>query len=138
MKNKIQNFMQGRYGVDKLGQHMMFLSLGLMLLGLVPGMFWTQWIAFAMFIWIYFRLFSKKFSKRYEENRKYTNFIWGIEKFFKRRIRKIKNFFTKLFEKRKYKHVNCTACHQTMRVPKGKGNLTLTCPKCKNKQNFTS
>ena len=36
-------------------------------------------------------------------------------------------------ELRAYKHVRCTSCKQKMRVPRGKGKLRVTCPKCRTK-----
>lgn len=31
-----------------------------------------------------------------------------------------------------YKVINCPSCKSRMRVPKGKGKLKITCPKCSN------
>ena len=30
-----------------------------------------------------------------------------------------------------YKVLNCPKCNSRLRIPKGKGNLKITCPKCK-------
>lgn len=32
-----------------------------------------------------------------------------------------------------YKIINCIKCTTRLRIPKGKGNIVITCPKCKTK-----
>ena len=34
---------------------------------------------------------------------------------------------------RKHRYFTCPRCHQTVRVPRGKGKIAITCPKCKEK-----
>ncbi|MBO5073579.1 MAG: hypothetical protein J6C32_11505 [Eubacterium sp.] len=44
-------------------------------------------------------------------------------KYWKRKIQE-RNSTKKLFR--------CPKCHQTIRVPRGKGKIAITCPKCRN------
>ena len=79
----------------------------------------------------YYRMFSKNFSKRYNENRIYTNLMSPVYDL----LDKIKGFFNrkiKRFKTRKeYKYFKCPNCKQELRVPRGRGEITVTCPKCK-------
>ena len=34
---------------------------------------------------------------------------------------------------RDHRYFECPRCHQTVRVPKGKGKISISCPKCKEK-----
>ena len=116
----MRRFMTGRYGTDKL--NMMLLSVGL-ILSLV-SMFirrFAPWIGFGMttlsyiiMIWCIFRCFSRNTYKRYQENRKYL-----------RLLERIKD--------REHRYYNCPRCRQPVRVPKGKGKIAITCPRCKEK-----
>ena len=44
-------------------------------------------------------------------------------------------FFSKHYDRRRgsYRYYDCPGCHQRLRVPKGKGQITVTCPKCHTK-----
>jgi transcription elongation factor Elf1 len=69
-------------------------------------------------------MFSRNIPKRYAEDQKFLSVTGGVRKFF--RIRK------KRFEDRgEYRHFTCPKCGQDVRVPKGKGHVRITCPKCR-------
>lgn len=119
MKDKLLKFLEGRYGVDILGRDLLILSIVIMvinifvksqLLGLVPSL-----ISF----YVIFRTLSKNFPKRYNENRVYA--------LFKQRIK------TNTLDRKKFKYFTCKNCKQKIRVPKGRGKITITCPRCNNK-----
>ena len=74
----------------------------------------------------YFRIFSKNISKRYAENQKY----FRIRENIKRRWRREK---TKIAQKKVYHIYRCPGCGQKIRIPKGKGKIEISCPKCQTK-----
>ncbi|MEG1292244.1 MAG: hypothetical protein RSD28_08110, partial [Lachnospiraceae bacterium] len=68
MKQKLQQFMAGRYGADQLGQ----IYLGASIVFLLISVF-TKWdilwiLAVALLGYEYYRMLSKKVEKHYEEN----------------------------------------------------------------------
>ena len=74
----------------------------------------------------YYRTFSKNRVKRYQENEKYL----GI----KRKITGSFGLKKKQFSDRKeYRYFKCPTCGQMVRVPRGKGHIRISCPKCGSK-----
>lgn len=116
--------MAGRYGVDQLSKVLLIISLVL----LVISMF-THWgilyvLALVALIYTYFRMFSRNIAKRSAENQAYMNFRYGLS--VKRDKAKRRH------EQRKiYRFYKCPNCKQEVRVPRGKGKICITCPKCR-------
>ncbi len=124
MNDNLRHFMYGRYGVDSLGRFL----IGVMFVLIVLSFFIRGWIPqvliWALLFYSYFRMFSRNIPKRYAENQKYLSVSGSVRKFF--RIRK------KRFDDRgTYRHFTCPKCGQDLRVPKGKGKVRITCPKCR-------
>lgn len=129
MIEKFKQFMIGRYGVDQLSNFLNILFFIFAMIGFIYGETIFFIIALVFMGLNYFRMFSKNFSKRYNENRIYTNMMSPIYNFFD----KIKSKFTKRKVKDKsYKYFNCKNCGQELRIPKGKGKVSITCPKCQH------
>ncbi|MDO4804990.1 MAG: hypothetical protein Q4A32_09260 [Lachnospiraceae bacterium] len=121
--NGFRRFMIGRYGSDDLGR---FLTTVLIILIVISFLFRNaifQGVIWILFLYTYFRLFSRNYAKRAAENEWFLARTEKIRKFF--RVRK------KRFDDRKdYKHFTCPGCGQDIRVPKGKGHIRISCPKC--------
>lgn len=126
MKEKFMRFMHGRYGADKLNQHLMYFGIVIVVLSIFIKQPWLIFVWLLITFFTYFRMFSKNITKRYEENRKYTNFVYGITDKFKHAFKRIKDF-------PKYKYLKCPECGSKMRVPRRKGQISVTCPKCRHK-----
>lgn len=126
MKEKIQKFMQGRYGVDQFSRFLIALSFVLLLLSfLIRRMNFVYLLAMAVFIYCYYRIFSKNFPKRYEENQWYLrqSYKWYL---LRDKLRK------KWQQKKQYHIYKCPNCRQKIRIPRGKGKVAISCPKCHN------
>lgn len=122
MKAWFQRFMSGRYGYDQLGRFLWLVSLVLLLLGMFLNGF-LYYLGLALLIWSYFRMLSRNIHKRYAENQKYLQLEGRVKKWFgKYRLR---------FDQRKtYRYFRCPRCHQELRVPRGRGRISINCPKC--------
>lgn len=119
--------MYGRYGNDQLNQFMLYVFLGCAVLNLFIranyfSMLLTSW-EILLIILIYYRMFSKNHQRRYAENQKYLTLA-----------NKVKRFFGKtryMQQQRKNFHIyTCPQCRQKIRIPKGKGRISVRCPKC--------
>lgn len=122
MKYKLQQFMMGRYGTDNLGQALNVLAL----VAMVVGLFLPQVSFLAMMVLIvcFFRMFSRNTYARSQENDQYLQWKNKVTKWCSIRIVRFKN-------RKVYLYFKCPSCKQDLRVPRGKGNVTITCPICK-------
>lgn len=123
--NWLKRFMIGRYGTDQLSIALIFLSIALSILSRFLPSRIIDIIYIALLIIAYYRIFSKNTYKRYIENQKFIGFWIPIQNKFKRKINRITS-------RKEYKYFKCTNCKQRIRVPRGKGKIKVTCPKCRN------
>lgn len=124
MKQKLQNFMIGRYGVDQLSKGLLWVSIVFCIISLFSRLKWFYLLAVALLAYTYFRMFSRNISKRSQENQKFLN--W------KYRLAVIRNQKREhLAQQKVYRFYRCPGCKQKVRVPRGKGKICITCPKCK-------
>lgn len=113
--------MSGRYGNDAFGNFLCVASLICLVLGFFVGIFY--YIGLALLIYTYFRMFSRNIPKRYAENQKYLQMSAGV----KTKFVQIKQRFAL---RKTYRYFSCPRCKQQIRVPKGRGRISITCPKC--------
>ena len=124
MKQKLQQFMMGRYGADQLSRVLLFVSLGILILSMLTRWGLLYWLAFLLMAYVYFRMLSRNVQKRYAENQKFLNFRY--------RLVAKKDAQKKQWAQRDvYRYFKCPNCRQKVRVPKGKGKICITCPKCR-------
>ena len=113
-----RRFMVGRYGTDKLNMVILGVGLVLALLSMFVGATEVSMVltllSYGLMFWAIFRIFSRNTYKRYRENRKFLMLIERIKD-------------------REHRYFDCPRCHQPVRVPRGKGKIAITCPKCKER-----
>ena len=113
-----QRFMAGRYGMDKLNMVILWAGVAASLLSAIIHkqpftlIFWV--LSYGLMILSIFRILSRNTYKRYQENRKFLQ------------------IFDRLKDKQ-HRYFDCPKCRQTVRVPRGKGKIAITCPRCKEK-----
>ena len=117
-KQWLRHFMTGRYGTDKL--NMTILTCGVIISVVSVFMPFPQikmlltFVAYGLMIWAIFRCFSRNTYKRYQENRKFLMLMDRIKD-------------------RQHRYFSCPRCRQPVRVPRGKGKIAISCPKCGEK-----
>ena len=118
ISNGLRHFMMGRYGNDKLNMWILGGGVIVCLISMfipVPGInLLLTLISYACMFTAIFRTFSRNTYKRYQENRKFLLLLDQIKD-------------------REHKYFSCPKCRQSVRVPKGKGKIAITCPKCREK-----
>lgn len=114
----MRSFMEGRYGTDRLNMVILCAGLVASLLSMLVRshpiglILWV--LSYGLMFWAIFRCLSRNTYKRYRENR------WFLQ--LKDRLKDRQN-----------RYFDCPKCRQTVRVPRGKGKIAITCPRCKEK-----
>lgn len=124
MREKMQRFMLGRYGFDELSKVYLGITVVLMVISIFTGNSFIYFISLVLLIYIYFRAFSRNIIKRQQENQKYVNFRYQC-------VVKWDAFKKHQEQKKIYRFFKCPQCKQKVRVPKGRGKICITCPKCR-------
>ncbi|MFQ7090886.1 MAG: hypothetical protein ACLRQ8_03610 [Coprococcus sp.] len=124
MKERMQRFMAGRYGNDQLNQFIFIVAIISMVLEITTrqSLFYT--LTLVLLILAYVRVFSRNINKRYEENMKFLQKKDAILN----KFRKQKYYAA---QRRNFHIYTCPQCKQKIRIPKGKGKISITCPKCR-------
>ena len=122
-KERVQQFMYGRYGMDGLGKFMSWTSIILLLCSMLFGLDILYFVSVGLLIWCYFRMFSRNIQKRYQENCVYYRYVNIVGDFFKRQKSYLKQSKTHHIYK-------CPQCKQKIRIPKGKGKVAIRCQRC--------
>ena len=124
MGMRLSRMMYGRYGNDALNNFLLIVGLILLLLAYLPYMRICLLLSISLLIWSNVRCFSRNIGKRQRE----------LTRFLTLRNR-IKGFFTlrkKMWKERKtHCYFKCKTCKAVLRVPKGKGEIDVTCPRCR-------
>lgn len=121
-----QNFMRGRYGVDQLSFAILILYFIITILGSLFRIPYISYLALALIVWCWFRIFSRNTYKRAQENAKFMGKVYPIQNKWRTKKREFA-------DRKTHKYYSCPNCKQRLRVPKGRGKITITCPKCKTK-----
>ena len=123
MSLRLARFMYGRYGNDKLNTVLLIAALVCLFLAYIPYLKFFTLISLALLIWTNFRCFSRNIYKRRQELEWFTGF--GNRMKSRQALRKkIRS------EKDTHCYFKCPTCKAMLRVPKGKGEIDVTCPKC--------
>ena len=124
MKERMQRFMAGRYGNDQLNQFIFIVAIISMVLETITrqSLFYT--LTLVLLILAYVRVFSRNINKRYEENMKFLQKKDAILNKFRRQ-----KYYAA--QRRNFHIYTCPQCKQKIRIPKGKGKISITCPKCR-------
>ena len=113
-----RRFMEGRYGTDRLNMTILTAGLVLCILSMffqIPAVnLVLTLLSYVLMFWAIFRTLSRNTYKRYQENRKYLQ------------------IFDRLKD-RDHRYFDCPKCRQLVRVPRGKGKIAITCPRCREK-----
>lgn len=123
LREKLQKFMIGRYGVDPLNRFIMWAVIVLIFLNLFLRWDVLFFLEIIGLVWCYFRMFSKNYPAREKENRVYMRVRLKVTDF----LNKWKFRFQ---QERQYHIYKCPGCGQKIRIPRGKGRVSIHCPKC--------
>lgn len=123
MKQRMMQFMRGRYGTDQFSNFLMWSACILVFSNIFLKNGIINLIAIFIFLYAYARVFSRNIVRRSGEN------TWFLNKTYKIRMRLRKEQSHMLI--RKTHHIySCPECRQKIKIPRGKGKIEIRCPKC--------
>lgn len=122
IRNAIRQFMYGRYGHDQLNLFLVityFLCATAALFTQLTALYWLS----VVFLFVsLFRMLSRNPVRRRAENTKFMNMVMPLIRWIKLR-RTIRT-------DKEHRYFKCPNCSQQLRVPRGKGRITVTCRGC--------
>lgn len=124
MKEKFQRFMMGRYGADGLSKIYIAVAFILLIVSMFSKLNIIYILAMLILVYTYYRMFSRNIPKMYAQNQKYLNLRYKIAA----KWGSIKKHWA---QRKEFHFYKCPKCKQKIRVPKGKGKICITCPKCR-------
>ena len=125
-QQKLAEWMNGRNGPDELGVSVTMLAVVMLLLNIFVQTFVLSIIALLLIGYSVWRLLSRDVESRETENVLFLDFVSPVMPWFR-------NPGGAMTELRDYKHLACPECGQRVRVPRKKGKIRITCPKCQAK-----
>ncbi len=129
--NALSRFMYGRNGVDRLTLTMIWTALLLDIINIflrerVPLAYSIIGTAAGIITLLaLFRMFSRNLEKRRAENAKFMEKVWWPIS------RRIAGNRQQRMDK-EHRYFTCPNCGAVCRVPRGKGRIVITCPRCGN------
>lgn len=159
----MNDFMKDRYGVDELTGVLGALGLLLALIGTIAKFDPLTWLALASILVALARAFSKNEAARRKENDGFLSLASRVPvlgdyvksvgasraggrtsarnaaKPAGTDFNRAKRTAQKMWNERKTSHfLKCPTCGQILSVPKGKGKIRVTCPRCHSKMETKS
>lgn len=122
IRNFLGRFMAGRYGTDQLNNFMTVAYLILYVVSLLTRWSVLYWVALVLLFVTLFRCLSRRVDRRRAENAKFLQWFHPAQRSFK-------NFRARVKDK-DHRYFKCPNCKQQMRVPRGKGRITVHCRSC--------
>ena len=125
MREKVYHFMQGRYGMDAFSGFLIGTGLAVAVLNAFFKSNLLMLFSWGFVIFAYTRIFSKNRERCIAQNVWFYNHTKAVRDFMQKeksrmQIRKTHHIYT------------CKKCGQKIKIPRGKGKIMVTCPKCRN------
>lgn len=119
--NAFYRFMSRRYGADLLSWFLLALSFILLLIVSLFDVWFLCLLPLLLVAWVIFRTFSSNVQARRLENAAFAN-IGATMKLAKNKFR----------DRKTHIYFRCARCNTVLRIPRGKGTVRVTCPRCKS------
>jgi uncharacterized C2H2 Zn-finger protein len=116
-------FMQDRYGNDKLNNCLLVIAALLYIINLFARSSIMIVIIILLMVLVISRALSKNINKRLYENRRFTDIFGGVGDFFKRQYMRVRDIKT-------HRYIRCPYCKAQLRLKKRTGVQQIHCPRC--------
>ena len=122
IRQALMRFMYGRNGIDQLGTFMILLYLIVWVVQLISHWFFLIIFEYLLLILVLFRMLSRNVARRRAENAKFLKVAGPALRWI--RLRRT------IHRDKDHRYFKCPNCGQQMRVPRGKGRITVHCRTC--------
>ena len=122
IRNALQRFMYGRYGNDQFNLFLIGTYPVLYLLFVLTGFAPLYWLSLVLIAYSLFRLLSRNPARRRSENARFLSIVNPVLRWLRRR--------RTIHRDKEHRYFKCPNCGQYLRVPRGKGKITVNCRNC--------
>ena len=122
---KLRGMLAGRYGLDQLSVALMLLGCAVTFVLSLCGVKYYRLFGLLPMVLALLRVLSRNVARRQSENERFLQ-IWSP----------IKNWFSVKAQHAQdadHRYYPCPNCKKTLRVPKNRGKIEITCPHCGTK-----
>ena len=120
----LRKIMMGRYGTDQLSIALLVLYFLMSVAARAANLYVIMLISYIPLALCFYRMLSRNTSRRYRENVQFLKYWDPIRLWFYHTANKMKDLKT-------HRYYKCPKCSNTLRVPRGKGKISITCPVCR-------
>ena len=116
--------MMGRYGNDQLSIALLVFYVVLSIAAQITHLYVIMLIAYIPLVLCFYRMLSRNTGRRYQENVRLFRY-WNPVQL------RLYNFGKRMKDRKTHRYFKCPNCSSMLRVPRGKGKISITCPVCK-------
>lgn len=120
--NFLRRLMAGRYGTDQLNIFLLAMYFVFWLVAMVTGLDFLSFVGMVCVILSLLRMMSRNYEARRRENAKFMKLANPVLRWFKLKRTVLRD--------KDHRYFKCPHCKQQLRVPRGKGKITVTCRSC--------
>ena len=130
MRQRLAEFLRGRYGPDDLGRFTNAACMVMLILSLLRPLKFLYLPALILLVLTVFRLLSRNYAARSRENAWFLRTKGAVTHGFSGFV--MRTVGSGRFSRRTPNLIfACPSCGQKIRVPKGRGKIEITCSRCR-------
>ena len=122
-RDKLQRFMLGRYGSDNCNRFLLIVALALLVLSMLLRNQLLSLLAWVLVLLAWFRMFSRNIARRRQENLLYLRYHEQVRRYLAYQRSRWR-------DRKTHRDFSCPRCHAHLRVPKGRGRISIRCNRC--------
>ena len=123
--NRFRNFMARCYGMDALSGALLILYLLIAMVGQAVRFRPILWLSLLPLAFAAYRVFSADTQRRRQENEAFMRFSMPLVHAARGRLSRMRD--------RTHRYFRCPQCGRSLRVPRGRGKIEITCPQCRHR-----
>lgn len=123
--NRLRALMARRYGMDALSAALFILYLVIAVIGQALRLRPILWLSLIPLGFAVFRIFSADTQRRRRENDAFLRALGPVSRSLRGRLSRLRDTGHRYFR--------CPQCGRSLRVPRGRGKIEITCPQCRRR-----